>query len=112
MSSRTARARRWARDAARRICEQIRPEKILLFGSYASGRPRKDSDIDLLIVWDTDGTRTQRYQAVSRAIGARRYPVDIVIKTPAQMRRRAHWVDPFFHEVMTKGIVLYDRDGR
>jgi predicted nucleotidyltransferase len=37
---------RFARDVA----ERFKPEKIILFGSHAYGRPHKDSDVDILVI--------------------------------------------------------------
>jgi predicted nucleotidyltransferase len=38
------------RDWSRRVAKQFNPERIILFGSYAYGKPREDSDVDLLVV--------------------------------------------------------------
>src|SRR5207248_9722188 len=54
--------------AAERIAESLRPEKILLFGSYAGGTPTPDSDVDLLVIMVTDASRADRYRAVSRLL--------------------------------------------
>ena len=35
------------------IVENFKPQKIILFGSYARGNPRPESDVDLLVVMDT-----------------------------------------------------------
>jgi predicted nucleotidyltransferase len=55
-----------------RIVEQIKegyePERIILYGSYACGRPTRDSDIDLFIVKETDKRRTDRFVEVKRLI--------------------------------------------
>ncbi|MBI4803303.1 MAG: nucleotidyltransferase domain-containing protein [Elusimicrobia bacterium] len=108
-SGRTLSARDWLRLIVNRISRKIQPEKIILFGSYAYGRPRKHSDIDLFIVWNTRETRPLRHLAVSKAIGPRFYPMDIVVRTPLELAERKDWLDPFTHEIMTRGIVLYDR---
>src|SRR5574340_997047 len=51
-----------------RICDQVvylcDPQEIILFGSFASGNRRNDSDIDLLIV----GSNLQNRQLMSREI--------------------------------------------
>ena len=36
------------------IVQKFRPKKIILFGSYAWGTPRKDSDVDLLVIMESD----------------------------------------------------------
>ncbi|MBI5194174.1 MAG: nucleotidyltransferase domain-containing protein [Nitrospirae bacterium] len=44
----------YLKEAVRRIIDNFNPEKIILFGSYAYGQATKDSDIDLMVVMDTD----------------------------------------------------------
>lgn len=49
-----------------KLREGYRPIKVILFGSYAYGKPTEDSDIDLLILKDTDKSRTERFVEVKR----------------------------------------------
>jgi predicted nucleotidyltransferase len=65
-----------------RLVRELRPEKIILFGSYAYGTPTPDSDVDLLIIMETDAPRKERHWAVSRLLIPRQFPVDILVKTP------------------------------
>jgi predicted nucleotidyltransferase len=62
-------------EVTQRITAQIRPESIILFGSLARGEAREDSDIDLLIVWDEEGTLSNR----ERRSKLRRLPVRIKV---------------------------------
>jgi len=82
--------------AVRRIVEALQPEKIILFGSYAYGRPTADSDVDLLIVMETSASASERYLAVSRLVRPRPFPVDTQVKRVSLPRRRSktlsnHW---------------------
>ena len=54
-----------------KIVESLKPEKIVLFGSYAYGTPTSDSDVDLLLVMRTSATEKERYLAVSRLPGSK-----------------------------------------
>jgi len=74
-------------DAVRRIVQHLRPEKIILFGSYAHGAPTPDSDVDLLVVMKTNAPTKERYWAVSRLLIPRPFPVDILVKTPQEIAR-------------------------
>jgi uncharacterized protein len=94
---------------AERIAESLRPEKIILFGSYARGTPTSDSDVDLLVIMETDAPRTQRYLAVSRLLYPRPFPVDILVKTPGEIERALEIGDIFIHEILSEGRVLYER---
>ena len=101
-------AERWAGLAARRIAAKIRPRKIILFGSYAYGRPRPDSDVDLLVILDKPLGRLRRYELVDDAIGDHAWPVDIMVRSPKEVDYRLRIKDTFFSEVMAKGKVLYE----
>jgi len=97
-------------DAVQRLAEALRPQKIILFGSYAYGVPTPDSDVDLLVVMETSAPAVERYLAVSRLLRPRPFPVDIIVKTPAEVRQALEAGDPFIREVISQGQVLYERE--
>lgn len=94
--------------AIRRLVAALNPEKIILFGSYAYGQPGPDSDVDLLVVMETDQRPIRRITAVSELLSPRPFPVDIIVRTPTELARDLQRVDPFMHEVVAKGRVLYE----
>jgi predicted nucleotidyltransferase len=96
-------------QAIKRIVRELRPQKIILFGSYAYGTPTADSDVDLLVVMDTDATPKERAWAVSRLLIPRPFPVDILVKTPKELETALANGDFFLREVLTWGKVLYER---
>jgi predicted nucleotidyltransferase len=65
------------KEVTERIVEALAPEQVILFGSYADGKPTPDSDVDLLIVMETEKRPSQRRQAVSRLFRDRPFPMDI-----------------------------------
>lgn len=96
--------------AIERLVSELKPEKIILFGSYAYGMPTPDSDVDLLIVMRTRAKAIDRYVAVSNILHPREFPVDIIVKTPKELRDAAGKKSNFFlREIMAKGKVLYER---
>ena len=95
--------------AVDRIARALYPEQIVLFGSYAYGRPTPDSDVDLLVVMDTDAPATERFLAVSRLLRPRPFPVDILVRTLQEIARALEKGDSFITEIMTQGKVLYER---
>jgi len=95
-----------------KIVDNIKPEKIILFGSYVSGEVTSDSDIDLLIILNTHLCAAERQRLVSRLLYPRVAPMDIVVKTPAEIQSAQQKVDPFIHEILRNGIVLYARSRR
>jgi predicted nucleotidyltransferase len=98
--------------AIERIVSALKPEKIILFGSYAYGNPTPDSDVDLLVIMKTKAKEIDRYVAVSNLLYPRQFPVDILVKTPneidAESRKKGNF---FMREILTKGKVLYERSG-
>lgn len=100
-------------QAIKRIVAELKPEKIILFGSYAYGNPTPDSDVDLLVVLETNGKNKQMYRAVSRILYPRQFPVDIIIKTPEEVEAALKGgADSgfFIREIIKKGKILYDRN--
>ena len=86
------------------------PIKIVLFGSYAYGDPSGDSDIDLLILKDTDERMVDRFVTVKRIIynPHRKIPVSPLVYTPKELEARMKMGDDFIKEVVRRGVVLYE----
>lgn len=104
------------KQITRRIVDEFQPERIILFGSYAYGKPRVDSDVDLLVISNKMRNKSvfQRDRRVSEIAHASLSPgqhlgMDILVRSPAELRYRLRIGDPFFREVTLKGTVLYWR---
>jgi len=97
------------RAVAKQIAERFQPEKIILFGSYAYGKPRPESDVDLLVVMETPLHEWQQRLEISRALSPRPFPMDIIIRTPKQLEERLALGDPFLREITSQGKVIYER---
>jgi hypothetical protein len=65
--------------------------------------------VDLLVIMETDAPRRERYLAVSRLLVPRLFPVDILVKTPAEIQQAFQKNDFFIKEIVTQGKVLYER---
>lgn len=87
-------------------------EKIILFGSYASGVPTKNSDVDLLVILNTREKGIKRYALVSELLEPRKVPMDIIVKTPEEIKKRACYFDPFMKRILQTGKVLYEKKTR
>ena len=74
-----------------RIVEGYAPDRIILFGSYAYGVPHENSDLDLLIIKEkAESKRVERAIAIWTLLwGTDPPPMDILIRTPAEMERAA-----------------------
>lgn len=93
----------------RSIVRRCAPEKVILFGSYASGHASPDSDVDLLVVMRTVRSKTQ--QASDLHVALRRYPVpkDIVVTTAAEFEWRKEIPGTIERPAAREGRVLYER---
>jgi predicted nucleotidyltransferase len=98
------------RPAIQRIVDELKPEKIVLFGSYAYGRPNPHSDVDLLVVMKTNASLKERSWKVSRLLLPRPFPVDILVKTPKEIETALKSGDFFLKEILSRGKVLYERN--
>lgn len=103
---------RQIRAVARQIADKFHPEKIILFGSYAYGRPKPESDVDLLVVMETSLREPQQRLEISRAISPRPFPMDIIVRTPKQLEERIALGDFFIAEITARGKALYERRNR
>jgi len=92
-----------------RLVPALHPHKIIVFGSYIYGAPSPDSDLDLLVIVDTSARPVDRYLRVSRLLRPRPFPLDILVKTPEEIKQAFAQGDPFIVEILTQGRVLYER---
>ncbi len=88
---------------------QLKPVKVVLFGSYASGIPREDSDMDLLIVADTDLPPVERFALVSRMLADFPVAFDIIVKIPEEYSRWRNIVNDIVYFTDKYGQVLYEQ---
>lgn len=85
------------------------PQKIILFGSYAWSKPTKHSDIDLFIVKNTRKKPRERFSEVQEILYGlhESVPVEPLVLTPKELRKRIALGDPFVERILSKGKVLY-----
>ena len=95
------------REIAQKVVQAFRPKNIILFGSYAYGKPTSDSDLDLLVIMETRDRPAERIRKVSDLFDPRPLPMDFIVLTPSEIRHRLSGFDPFLEEVLEKGQRLY-----
>lgn len=94
----------------RRIVQEFNPEKVILFGSYAYGKPTVDSDVDLLVVMESNERPAKRTARVLGAIlDVKTFPMDLLVRTPQELENRLTIGDFFMQEVIERGKALYVR---
>ncbi len=96
-------------EVIRKIVEGYDPEKIIIFGSYARGDWTEDSDLDVLVVKETDARWIDRTVAVSILCRPRTVPVDIFVKTQGEIEDMLDGRSLFMRTVLDEGMVAYER---
>jgi uncharacterized protein len=94
------------RDLSERIAREFRPERIILFGSYAYGTPASTSDVDLLVILPFEGKAVHKAVEILNATEPT-FPVDLLVRTPSEVEQRLALNDFFMREIMEKGRVLH-----
>jgi predicted nucleotidyltransferase len=92
-----------------RVTGRFTPQKIILFGSQADGRAGPDSDIDLIIVLDTDVSTRQKAGEIDLLMADRVIPMDILVVTPKQYERGKKIKGTIVHQAEQQGKVIYER---
>jgi uncharacterized protein len=95
------------RRLAEEIVEKFQPDKIILFGSYAYGEPNQDSDVDILVVMPARNEMTQAIRI--RGATEHPFPMDLIVRTPENLRERVELGDWFLREIVGRGVVLYEK---
>lgn len=95
-------------ELSERIAREFQPERIILFGSYAYGQPRPDSDVDLLVVLPFEGKGFRKSLEILERISPD-FSVDLLARQPQDTERRYAEGDPLIREALDHGRVLYER---
>lgn len=96
------------RALAQQIGQTFEPDRVVLFGSYAYGKPRPESDVDLLIIMDSDLRNIEQALLITQKLNYR-FGVDLIVRTPHQVKERIEMGDFFMRDILEKGKVLYAR---
>ncbi|MCY3765444.1 MAG: nucleotidyltransferase domain-containing protein [Gemmatimonadetes bacterium] len=98
-------------EIARKIVDHFHPDQIILFGSHAYGLPKQDSDLDLLVIMESDLRPTERSAAIASICRPKYVAMDVVVRTPEEIRTRMRDFDPFLEEIFKLGRTLYKSPG-
>ncbi len=96
-------------NISKRLVSNLDVVKIVLFGSYATGKQTADSDLDLLVIINTKEKGIKRYAMVSALLEPRKVPMDILVRTPEEVMERLKMLCPFTENILKSGKVLYEK---
>lgn len=98
-------------DVVNSIAYGFNPDKIILFGSYASGNPNNDSDIDLLVIKDTDLPKHKRSFDIQKSLRGSMIPIVILVYTQQEFEQEQHNKYSFLSSAIKTSKILYERKG-
>lgn len=99
-------------EVAQKIGDNFKPDKIILFGSYAWGTPEPDSDVDLLVIKESNQVRIERERELHSLLIPRIFPLDLLVYTPTELEEQINKKhNLFLEDIIRNGIVLYSRRG-
>lgn len=85
------------------------PLKVILFGSYARGHAREDSDLDFLLVEAEIPSPAEEYNRLRGAIGQIGVGIDLLLYDQQEFERRRHWHTSPVYDATRMGKVMYER---
>jgi predicted nucleotidyltransferase len=105
-------------EILKKLADVLKLYKVILFGSFADGTVKTDSDIDLIVVTDDDympknyKENIQNYLKVSSVLRdtKKKIPIDLIVHTKPMHEKFIQLGSMFSKEVTTKGVVLYEKD--
>ncbi len=99
-------------EIVNKIARFYNPDKIICFGSYAYGIPTEDSDLDLLIIKDSDEPRPERSIQIRKMLFGSMIPLDIIVYTNNEIKESLSKKYTFIYQAITEGKTLYDRKAK
>ncbi|MDD1723602.1 MAG: nucleotidyltransferase domain-containing protein [Methanospirillum sp.] len=97
-------------DIITRIVTAVNPDKIILFGSHAKGNPTRESDIDILVVMNSELPRHKRSIPLYRVLMDIPISKDIIVYTPEEIASWSGVSSAFITSAIQSGIILYDKN--
>ncbi len=95
-------------EIVRRVLTAAKPDRIILFGSAATGQMTRDSDIDLLIVEPAPSNRHEESVRIRRALGDLGYPVDVIVISTGRFEETKNIFGGIAYPAHKYGRVLYE----
>lgn len=94
-------------EFAKRLADEFGPDRIILFGSLVDGGATEHSDADLLVVMPHEGKSWRAATAIRNRLRPG-FALDLIVRNADELRERLEMGDPFFREIVSKGLVLHE----
>lgn len=94
-------------QVAETLGKAARARKVILFGSHATGGARADSDVDFLVIAESELPRHKRSRSLYALFHPYPFPMDILVYTPEEVERQLRDGNPFLTSVVMQGKELY-----
>lgn len=91
-----------------RIAQKFHPVQIILFGSWARGEAREDSDVDLLVVLSKVEHKRKAAIEVLRVLNGLPISKDVVVTTPQEIKERGKIVGDILRPALEEGKIIYE----
>lgn len=91
-----------------RIVGNFKPQKIILFGSYANGIPTEQSDLDLLVIKDSDSPSRLQNRKIRKFLSDLSIPVDVIVKTSEEFQTYKDIIGTIIYPANKFGKVVYE----
>ena len=95
------------RQLCTRIVRELKPAKIILFGSHAYGQPTPESDLDVMVVMQFAGDPLKQAVTMLNRLNML-LPIDLLVRTPEQVQQRLEMGDSFMRDIIEQGKVMYE----
>lgn len=95
-------------EIIKEIVKNLRPQKVILFGSYANGTATEESDLDLLIIKDSDLPARLQNRQVRKTLAGLRVPVDVIVKTTEEFEMYKDIIGTIAYPANKFGKVIYE----
>ena len=93
-----------------RIVNTVHPERIVLFGSYAYGKPKEGSDLDILVIMNSELPRYKRSMSIYSCLAGFLIPKDILVYTPEEIEEWSEVPQAFITTAIKNGKVIYEKE--
>ena len=96
-------------EIVNKIVQYYAPDKVILFGSYANGTPNEDSDLDLIVIKNTDLPKQSRGREIRKYLFGSLVPMDLKVYTPSEFNDDMLNPYSFLSAAMKNSSTLYER---